>query len=215
MAAFDAALDAGADGIELDIQLTRDGVPIVLHDTTLDRTTNGCGSVRSLRLSQVRQSDAGLWFDPPFPGEQVPTLQEVLHWAGSSLRLNLELKDSAAAGAVLDLLGMYPQVDVLLSSFNRRLLFRIRQAAPAQPLAVLVDQRFWRLALGDARLLAAESFNPAAGLYGPSLAAACRRLGLKVYPWTVDDPAQARRLVRLGASGLFSNDPAAMRRALG
>lgn len=214
MAAFREALDAGADGIELDVQLTRDGVPIVLHDTTLDRTTDGRGAVRSLSLRQVRRCDAGSWFDPSFSGELVPTLEEVLCWAGTRLRLNLEIKDAAAAGAVLDLQRKYPDVDTLLSSFNRRLLFRIRQTEAHQPLAVLVDQRLWRFALSDARRLAAEGFNPHADLYGPSMAAACRRYELKVFPWTVDDPARARQLRRLGASGLFSNTPAAMRCAL-
>ncbi|WP_187426726.1 glycerophosphodiester phosphodiesterase [Geothermobacter ehrlichii] len=214
LAAFQAALAAGADGIELDVQVTRDGVPVVLHDERLDRTTDRRGRVRGLTLSQVRQADAGGWFHASFRGERVPTLQEVFEWAGDTVELNLEIKDAAAAGAVLALLRFYPAARVLVSSFDRSLLRRLRRAAPRLDLAVLCDRRFWRGALREAVRLDARALNPRQDLFGAVMASLCRQRRLRVYPWTVDDPAAMRRLLRQGADGFFTNDPAAARRLL-
>lgn len=214
LAAFKAALDVGADGIELDIQLTRDGVPVVLHDDRLDRTTSLRGQLCRFRLRDLRLADAGSWFDSRFAGEPVPTLEEVLVWVGDRLRLNLELKDPATARPVLDLVRRYPTVRIVVSSFNRRLLRQLRALDSGLPLAVLTDQRFWRPALADACRLKAESLNPRVDLVGPSLLAACRRRGLSIVPWTVDGPRLVRRMARFGVDGLFSNDPAATRRML-
>ncbi len=214
LAAFAAALEAGADGIELDIQLTRDGVPVVLHDDSLDRTTDLRGALRRQALREVCGADAGSWFAPSFAGEKIPLLKEVLDWAGRRLRLNLELKDPAAARPVLDLLCLYPQVAVIVSSFNRRLLRQLRSLDADLSLAVLSDSRLWRLALTEAVRLGAESFNPRVDLVGPRLLAACHRRGLAVVPWTVDGADRVRRMQRLGVDGLFCNDPLAARRSL-
>jgi len=214
LAAFFAALEDGADGIELDIQLTRDGVPVVLHDATLDRTTDGRGRLNRWLLRDLRRLDAGSWFDDRFAGEPVPLLEEVLSLFGGRLRLNLELKDGAAARPVLDLVRRFPRAEVVLSSFNRRLLRQLRQHDAGLPLAVLTDQRFWRPALAAARRLGAESLNPRVSLVGPALVAACRRRGLAVVPWTVDGDGPLRRMRRFGVDGLFCNDPAAARRGL-
>src|SRR6056297_841327 len=78
LAAFTAALQAGADGIELDVHLTRDGVPVVMHDETVDRTTNGSGRIRDLSHAEIDDLDAGSWFGPRWRGEKIPTLEKVL-----------------------------------------------------------------------------------------------------------------------------------------
>jgi len=215
MAAFAAAVADGADGIELDIQLSRDGVPVVLHDDTLDRTTDGRGQLRQQPLRELRRLDAGFWFHPGFAGEQLPTLEEVLAWAGERVRLNLELKEGRSAQPVLELLKKFPRVRVVVSSFNRRLLRRLRQMKDDLPVAVLSDSRFWFPALHEAVRLRAESFNPRADLVGPRLMAACQRHGIKVVPWTVDGAAAIRRMQRFRVDGMFSNDPAATLQLLG
>jgi len=214
LAAFAAALAAGADGIELDVQITRDGVPVVLHDDRLDRTTDRCGRVRALTLRQVRQADAGGWFHAGFRGERVPTLQEVLDWAGDAIALNLEIKDAAVAGAVLALLRLYPAARVLVSSFDYRLLRRLRLAAPQLELAVLSDRRLWHGALREAVRLGARALHPRQDRFSAVMASLCRQRRLQVCPWTVDDPSAMRRLLRQGADGFFTNDPAAARRLL-
>ena len=89
MAAFSAAVELGADGLELDIHLSRDGIPVVIHDESLERTTDGQGLVADASLEQLQQLDAGGWFSPEFAGESLPTLAEVLSAFSGKLRMNL------------------------------------------------------------------------------------------------------------------------------
>ncbi|RME41529.1 MAG: glycerophosphodiester phosphodiesterase [Deltaproteobacteria bacterium] len=214
MAAFELAWRQGADGIELDVQVTRDGVPVVLHDETLDRTTDRRGRVSRMTLGEVRHADAGSWFHVRYGGERVPTLNEVFDWARTRVRVNVEIKDAAAADAVLALIQHHPGIEVVVSSFDRRLLRRLRQASPALPLAVLCDRRLWRAHLREAVRLAACAFHPRRDLLTSVMAGQCRQAGLKVYPWTEDRPEGMRQLLRRGADGLFTNDPAAARALL-
>lgn len=210
LAAFTAALENGADGIELDIHLSRDGVPVVIHDETLERTTDGCGPVAGASLSQLQRLDAGGWFAAEFAGEAIPTLETVLAVFGDQTRLNLELKEFRAGLAVLDLLTGYPAADIVVSSFNYGLLRRLRAANSNLPLAVLCDSGNWRPALALARDLAACALHPAAGQVSRPLIAASQQAGLPVFVWTVDRPAHARSLVRAGVSGFFTNDPGSL-----
>lgn len=210
LAAFRAAEADGADGIELDVHLSRDGVAVVIHDEYLDRTCNGKGPVHSVDLVELRALDAGGWFGEEFAGERLPTLAEVLEWAGDRLRLNIEIKDAAAAREVLALLQDRSGVNVLVSSFDHRLLARLRDKAPLLPLGFLWEGRFWHRALSRAVTAGAESFHPRADRTSRQLVESCHRRGLRVYSWTVDDPQQAQKLVRLGIDGLFTNSPAGL-----
>lgn len=213
LAAFRAAEASGADGIELDVHLSRDGVPVVLHDDTVERTTDGRGEVRRLTVRQLKELDAGSWFGPAFAGEPIPTLEEVLAWAEDRLRLNVEIKSEEAGRTVLDLVGAFPAARLLISSFDHRLLARLRAADSALPLGFLCDSLFWRSAVRRAAAGAAESFHPRRNLLSRPLVAACRRAGLAVFPWTVDRPEEIRLCRRLGVDGIFTNAPRAARQA--
>jgi glycerophosphoryl diester phosphodiesterase len=90
--AFQRAFELGADGIELDVTLTQDGIPIVIHDDWVDRTTNGTGPVSDMTLEEIRQLDAGGWFNEEFRGEKIPTLEEVLTRVPADKIVNVELK---------------------------------------------------------------------------------------------------------------------------
>lgn len=215
MAAFRAAETDGADGLELDVHLSRDGVPVVIHDESLERTSNGQGPVRAFGLAELRRLDAGSWYASAFAGERLPTLAEVLGWAGERLRINVEIKDGAAGHAVLALLLDHPESRVLVSSFDHRLLAELRSFAPQLPLGFLCESRFWHRALARAIIAGAESFHPRADRTSRQLVQACHRHGLQVYPWTVDDPQQAENLVCLGVDGLFTNHPAHLRQLHG
>lgn len=207
LSAFVKAEQHGADGIELDVHLSRDGVPVVIHDETVDRTTDGCGPVAQMDLRRLRDLDAGRWFAPEFAGEPVPTLDEVLHWAGDRLRLNVEIKSVSAGRAVLNLLAKYPQANVLVSSFRHDLLCRLRQYSSDLPLAFLTDSGFWRLALKRAVACRAESFHPPERAVTRIMVDTCHRFGLRVFPWTVDAPGRRADLVRIGVDGFFTNIP--------
>ena len=211
-AAFRRALDAGADGIEMDVHLASDGVPVVIHDDTLERTTDGTGAVAAHRAAQLRALDAGSWFGPRFAGEPLPTLEEALRLLAGRLRINLEVKEARAGLAVLDLLRYFPAAEVVVSSFDHALLAALRRTAPDLPLAVLQEAGNWHRALARAAALRACAFHPHVDLVSRPLLAACRRLQLPVFAWTVDDAGQARALARAGVAGVFSNDPAGLRR---
>jgi glycerophosphoryl diester phosphodiesterase len=214
MAAFSAAVELGADGLELDIHLSRDGIPVVIHDESLERTTNGRGHVSDASLEQLQQLDAGGWFSPDFMGESLPTLAEVLSVFSGKLRLNLELKEFSAGVAVLSLLRQHSDAEVVISSFDYDLLKGLRSLAETLPLAVLFDDGNWQQAVRLANEISACAFHPADNLVCHRMVAACRKLALPVSVWTVDRAEQARSLVRMGVSGLFTNDPGALRSAI-
>lgn len=210
MAAFRAACQAGADGLELDIRLSRDGTPVVIHDAILERTTSGSGPVARSSLAELRQLDAGAWFAPCFAGEPIPSLDEVLSAFSGRVWLNLEIKQAAAGAVVLELLRDHPTAEVVVSSFSWPLLRRLRRYDPDIRLAVLLDRPGWHRALAVARDISACALHVAADHLSWPLAAACRRQGLPVFPFTVDSLPRARRLGRVGAAGFFTNDPAAL-----
>lgn len=215
LAAFHAAMTMGADGLELDIHLSSDGVPVVIHDETLERTSDGCGPVARVSLAELQRLDAGGWFAAEFAGEPIPTLAAVLANFGGRLRLNLELKEFRAGLAVLELLSHYADADIVISSFNLHLLYRLRRADDTLPLAVLCDTVNWRHALAVAREISACAFHPAVERVSRPLLAACRQAGLPVHVWTVDSAGLARSLTRAGVAGFFTNDPATLGAALG
>ncbi len=214
MLAFTRALEHGANGLELDVHLSGDGVPVVLHDDTLDRTTDGHGPVSRCSLRHLQELDAGGWFSEEFTGEPIPVLEDVLQIFGSRMRLNLELKDVRSGMAVLELLTRYPSADAVISSFNYDLLLKLRSVDKTLPLAVLFDSGRWRHAFQIAKDISACAFHPAANKVSRPMVAACLRAGLPVSVWTVDSPSIARSLLRGGVSGFFTNDPRTLRSAL-
>lgn len=214
MSAFAVAVAAGADGVELDVHLSRDGVPIVIHDATLERTTNGRGAVAATDLSVLRRLDAGSWFASRFAGEKLPTLAEVLDFISPQLRVNIEIKDTAAAAALLSLLPQFPRGRFVVSSFDHRVLLELNRHLPQLPLGFLLERRWWRSGAQRAATVAYGSLHPPQAAVSATMVATCRELGLPVYPWTVDDPARILALRQLGVAGVFTNDPAGVRAAL-
>lgn len=208
LAAFRLAERSGADGLELDIHVSRDGVPVVIHDETLDRTTDTSGLVGALTWQQLQTLDAGSWFSSAWAGQRIPGLVEVLREFGDHLRINVEIKENRAGEAVLATLAAFPQADVVVSSFDQELLGSMRRLAPDLALAVLFEHGNWRRAVRLADEIAAVAFHPEAGLVSRPLVAACRACGLPVHTWTVDDVGRARFLMRAGVAGIFTNDPA-------
>lgn len=218
LAAFRAAIVAGADGIELDVQATRDGVPVVIHDPTLERTTNGRGLVRDATAAELAALDAGAWFQPPRPGECVPTLDAALALiAPTGLELHIELKTAHVAYP-----GLVPAVlqavqaaglseRVVLSSFNHHSLLEVRRLAPDVACAALLYEVLiepWRYGTQHGfRALHAQHLTIDEALVQASHAA-----GLAVRAYTVDEPEEARRLLGLGVDALITNEPARLLR---
>lgn len=212
MAAFSAAVACGADGLELDIHLSRDGIPVVIHDETLDRTTDGKGPVSDKTWPQLQMLDAGSWFSKDFAGELIPALEDVLESFGGQIRLNLEIKDFDAGMAVCELLKRHPDAACVVSSFDYLLLTRLRSVDDRLPIAVLFASGNWRRAVRFASELRAVAFHPEVWQVNRPMISACRKVKLPVYVWTVDDPEGARSLFRAGVAGVFTNHPLVLRR---
>lgn len=210
MLAFTRALGQGADAIELDVRVTADGVPVVLHDATLDRTTDRRGAVAGLSLSEIRRAEAGA-------GERVPTVADVLE-AFPTTPLILELKEPAAALPTLAVLRRHgTQGRVLLGAFQRACLAPFRGSAFATAAARVQVAWFWswaRVGLSRRRDYVAFTVPEHSGrlhvVDAPFLRAA-RRLRLPVHVWTVDDPQAAARLRAAGVCGIITNYPERMR----
>jgi glycerophosphoryl diester phosphodiesterase len=229
-AAYDQALELGADYLEQDLQLTRDGVLVVLHDETLDRTTGGqCrGRVIERTLEELRSCDVGSWFNEQHPGaaraeyvgQRIPTLEEVFRRYAGRASFYIETKKPEEAPgmeeALLDLLDRYDLRDpasaewrVLIQSFSEASLRRIRDMDPSLPLIQLIGGRWATPASIAARL--PEIATYAVGI-GPSwkdvdagVMAAARAACLEVHPYTVNERLQMERLTDLGVSGMFTD----------
>lgn len=198
--AFGRAVVDGADGVELDVHLSRDGVPVVIHDRDVSRTTDGTGFVDELDLPAIRRLDAG-------DGERVPTLAEVLDLLAGRLKVYVEVKQSGIARHVLDVLGGHPGTDWLIGSFD---LDTLREARALAPTAEL-----WPIAVeltDEVLAVAAEVSASAVSLHAPGVTAEvadrCVAAGLGLAVWTVNDAGEAARVRDLGAIGLCTDLPA-------
>ena len=215
LAAFEKAVELGADGIEFDVHLSADGVPVVIHDFTVDGTTDGSGRVAEMTLAQLEQLDAGSSFDPAFAGERIPTLVQVLETCGNRLLLNIELKDLSLRDSGLER-AVIAQVEqrglgnrVILSSFNPFSLRRAKKIAPRIPVGLLYApnlplplRRAWL-----APLFPHEARHPEHTMVDARYLAWARRHGYQVNTWTVDDPDEMRRLIALGVDSIITNLP--------
>jgi len=211
LAAFRQAIVSGADGVELDVHLSADGVPVVIHDTTLERTTDGGGPVGRYTAAELEAMDAGSWFAQEFAGEPVPTLRQVLELLAGRLRINVEIKDADAALATLAVLEDFPSAEVVISSFDHAALKELRCADQQIPLAVLSAAAGWHRLLCKTLDIGASALHLRADLVTRPLVTRFCEAGLPVYAWTVDDPDRVRSLLRAGIAGLFTNDPQNLR----
>ncbi len=215
LAAFVLARHRGADGVELDTSLTRDGVPVVIHDLTLDATTDGSGPVRDRTLTEIKALDAGSYFDSSFHGERIPTLDEAFETLGPDLVVNVELKTESwfsrgleqAALNVIRRHNASPRV--IVSSFNPFALRRFRALAPEIPVGYLYapDEPFY-LRYGWFMLgVQFEALHPHYSLIDAPFMGWARRHGYRVNTWTVDEPDRIRLLRDLGVDGIITNRP--------
>jgi glycerophosphoryl diester phosphodiesterase len=213
MAAFLLATEMGADGIELDVHLSADGELVVIHDHTVDATTDGQGPVSALSLAELQQLDAGSWFDPRFAGERIPTLRQVLTAVGQRLLINVEIKvvpghhPPALEREAVRLIEESGMVDrVLISSFSPRSLRRVRRLNRQIPLGLLYS-RPAPAVLPALLRLSYDALHPHYGLVDARTSARARERGQRVNVWTVNDAGEMRRMCDLGVDGIITNYP--------
>jgi glycerophosphoryl diester phosphodiesterase len=215
LAAFKLAFNQHADAIELDAQLTRDDQIVVMHDDTVDRTTNGSGRVRSLTLAELKGLDAGSKLPPLFKPENVPSLEDIFEEVGRKLLINVELKNYASPtddlpDRVVALVKKFNLEDrIILSSFNMIALIRAKKAMPKIMLGLLTFPhfadatiRFKLIRFGP--LLA---FHPNYEDVNPSLVQFAHSAKCLVNTYTVNQPDVMMQVITAGVDGIITHDP--------
>ena len=221
--AFLQALQKGADGVELDAKLTADGHVIVIHDGTVDRTTDGKGQVASLTLEAIRKLDAGSWFDPKFAGTKVPLLEEVFETVGKDNLINIELTNYYAppdelVHKVCELIKRHNNArQILFSSFYQSNLKAARQILPGIPRGLLALPGFtglWARSFGF-MFGDYQALHPHISNTGREQIQRAHRVKRRVHVWTANSPEDIARLRDWDVDGIITDDPAAAVRALG
>ncbi|WP_273836252.1 glycerophosphodiester phosphodiesterase [Guptibacillus sedimenti] len=214
MSAFKEAKKVGAEGIELDVHLTRDGRLAVIHDATINRTTNGVGRVSEYTMEELNKMDAGSWFSKNFQNERIPELREVLLWAKKEeMLVNIELKYSRytispvfeeTVLSELENLGMGP--DIILSSFNHYALQKIHQINPDIDCAILFQEKIfepWKYAM----TLGATSLHPHFNSMDNQLIREAKNKNFPVRVYTVNESNDVKRILKTGCSAIITDFP--------
>ena len=218
IAAFELAILHGADGIELDLHLSRDDQPVVIHDFTLERTTDGLGPVRDRTVRELKRLDAGGWHGGQFQGQRIQTLQEVFERFRDRTRFWIELKGGSRLypgieERVVSMIEVYDVLErVLVQSFDHDALGQIKA----------LNREVWLGALIANPPIGPSIRSPAAThalclgahLVTENDVAEIREAGLDCYVWTVNEPAQMDRLVEWGVSGIITDRPGLLRARL-
>jgi glycerophosphoryl diester phosphodiesterase len=222
LAAFLLAAELGADGIELDVQLSKDGQIVVIHDFTVDATTDGHGPVSEKTLEELQALDAGSWFDPTLARQRVPTLQEVFDAVGDRLLLNIELKtrslrdDGLAAAVVRAVEENDLQDGVVISSFNPLAVWRTRLLNDQMPVGLLYapDSPLYLRWPWLRYLVPLDAVHPHFSQVDDRYLGWARQKGYRVHTWTVDDPGDMERLAQGGTDVIITNRPDLLRDVL-
>ena len=218
LSAFRLGAQHGYRMFECDAKLSDDGVLFLLHDTELERTTNGHGSASAQSWGELAQLDAGSWHSRAYAGEPLPTLEAVVRWClANQLQLNIEIKPTpgqeadTGAACAQQLAQWWPEdrVPPLLTSFQPEALRAARRTAPQWPRGLLVDA--WtedhggRAVLAQAQALGCQVLVLNHGLWTPELVAQTHAAGLRCSSYTVNDVWAAQRLLDLGTDGIITD----------
>jgi glycerophosphoryl diester phosphodiesterase len=217
LVAFKAALDTGVQMIELDVALSRDRKLVVIHDATLERTTNGHGPVNGHTLKQLKQLDAGSWFHPMFAGEHLPELIEVLDLVDGRVSINIEIKPhayepshplDAVERQILELVGHRKIGDrVLISSFDFNLLKHISTLDHALALGLISRNPANTDTLEKCNQLKVVSWHPNHEILTLEQVKMMHALGIRVFPYNADTREEIARVLAMNVDGVISSDP--------
>jgi glycerophosphoryl diester phosphodiesterase len=218
LASFSSALNAGAESVECDVQLTKDGHVVVMHDPTVDRTTNGTGRLLDMTLADVRKLSAGYpaRFGKKFSGERVPTLVELLAFLRGRCRILIEIKPDSVtddgehgieARTIAEVRRAQMEKDVALISFSRRALVRCRDLAPEITRGHLFHRGDPGEMLAGAREVESDLVLPSVDLLSEDLRDRAREAGIKVATWVVDSVDLLRDVARFDLFGIATNRP--------
>jgi glycerophosphoryl diester phosphodiesterase len=215
IASFELAVRQGADAIELDAMLCAGGEIVVIHDSTLERTTGHPGRVADLTLADLRSLDAGAWFDPSFAGARIPTLDEVLETVGRELLTNIEIKnystpfDNLAEKIALCVSRHNLKDRVIFSSFNPLNFRAIKRHMPEAPVGYLTEKGFARPWLERALRWAFpfDTLHPHFSDASPQYIKRAHHARTPVLVYTVNEAQSMQALFQAGVDGIITDDP--------
>jgi glycerophosphoryl diester phosphodiesterase len=215
--AFQAAMNAGAQMIELDVTLSRDRNLVVIHDATLERTTNGQGPVHDYTLEELKQLDAGSWFHSDFAEQRLPGLGEVLDLVDGRVITNIEIKShayepyhppDAIENQVVDLVKQKNALDaVLVSSFNADVLMQISEMVDRPALALISKNPADDDTLKTCERLKAFSWHPDHRILTHRQVQLMHDAGIRVFPYGVETRKKHARMLAMKVDGVITGDP--------
>ncbi len=209
LAAMSAAVEAGAEFAELDVGLTRDGQVVLMHDRTVDRTTDGTGDLGDFYLEELRSLEVGSWFGEEFDGEPIPTLREVIRFAKGQLKLNIEIKTSreepTIAAAVVEIIRSEGfGEECMVTSFSRETIEEVKRIAPELRTGFIFGKDYPDDVFEGGWEVLSSNYEVVDSMF----VARAKQNGKSVHVWTVDERDLMLRLIRLGVDGIISNRPA-------
>ncbi len=217
LASFRQAIADGADAIELDVHLTKDGEVVVIHDSTLNRTTNGRGRVRDYTLVELKRLDAGSWFHKRFSSEKIPALAEVFEEIGDRVEINIEIKtddyNERSVGMLekcIELINKYQAANfVLISSFNYMILQHVKKLQPEIATGILFNPlRNLRLSIHHLmEKTNAKLFICAKSYLKRSIVSNLHEKKIKVGTYTINDKAALIRVLKKSVDFIYSDNP--------
>lgn len=216
--AFKLAIEMKAEMIELDISLSKDGIPVVIHDDTLDRTTDISGLVSDFTLEELKLLETGSWFDNKFSGEPFPTLAEVLVYTKDKIAVNIEIKteavtDTPEGGIVNKALRIVREASVekqvIFSSFDYRVMEHLEELAPEIPKAILYEKsQSGNLTPSElVKKYKVDAFNCSYRQLSSTWIEDLTSNEIPFFVYTVNDKNQMGKIIKQGASGIFSDKP--------
>jgi glycerophosphoryl diester phosphodiesterase len=213
MAAYKKAIELGPDFMECDVRRTKDGQLIVIHDKTVDRTTNGKGLVADMTIAELRQLDAGSWFGPEFAGEKLPTLEEALDLSKGKVVLVIEIKEEGTEDRVVEMIKSREMSgEVMICSFHYKVGVRMPALDPQIPFSPIIyipepvgPDEAVRLA-DEAAAVNGSIWAVNYKAINPALVEATHAANMLLESWTVDAEDDIRRMVEMGVDVIGSND---------
>jgi glycerophosphoryl diester phosphodiesterase len=212
IASFNLAVQMGVSAVETDVHLSKDGEVVLIHDHSVDRTTDGRGFVKDMTLRELKQLDAGSWYDPRFAGQRIPTLSEFLEWARDRVGVAIEIKNGpiyypGIAEKVIRLLKDWSmERQAILISFDHFVLREAKMIAPEVATGILYVGRFVNES-GAARAAAADALHPNWAFVTPDLVEKAHADGLAVSPWCPNDLPAIRMLSEMGVDSIGTDYP--------
>ncbi|MGN0317490.1 MAG: glycerophosphodiester phosphodiesterase family protein [Lachnospira sp.] len=215
MAAFSLAMNNLADSIELDVQLTKDGKIIVMHDSSAKRTTGTDRLISDMTLKEVKQLDAGSWFSEEFKGEKVPSLEEVLELVSGKINLNIEIKNTdrsdEMAEKLVELLHKYNMVNnVVVTSFDKDVLLKVKEREPGVQVGYILSVAYGNFY----EIEGVDFFSMNASFLSKRVVEEIHNSGKQVHAWTVNSETSIRNLANMGVDAIITDEPVLARETI-